>query len=112
MAQYQRYHWLLFLLLCSSLSYRNLYFYFLHFCLVYSTASVKMPSGKVDSPRIEDNRDGTVRIQYDPREEGIHELVVLHNGNPIQGTCRCCCVIYILRRVVACEMRVYPNRDA
>lgn len=50
-------------------------------------AEVKMPSGKVDLPRIEDNRDGTVRIQYDPREEGIHELVVLHNGAPIKGIC-------------------------
>lgn len=53
--------------------------------MFYVAAEVKMPSGKVDLPRIEDNRDGTVRIQYDPREEGIHELVVLHNGSPIQG---------------------------
>lgn len=44
-----------------------------------------MPSGKVDLPRIEDNKDGTVRVQYDPREEGLHELVVLYNGAPIAG---------------------------
>lgn len=44
-----------------------------------------MPSGHVDQPRIEDNRDGTVRIQYDPREEGIHELAVKYNGEHVQG---------------------------
>lgn len=68
-----------------------------------------MPSGKVDLPRIDDNRDGTVRIQYDPREEGIHELVVLHNGTPIQGIIPQCIsptvasvfdyLVFILRRL-------------
>lgn len=62
-----------------------------------------MPSGKVDLPRIEDNRDGTVRIQYDPREEGIHELVVLHNGTPIQGTVYLCVYFTSTRRS---EMRL------
>lgn len=49
------------------------------------TAEVKMPSGKIDQPRIEDNRDGTVRVQYDPREDGIHELYVKYNGEHVQG---------------------------
>lgn len=49
------------------------------------SAEVKMPSGKIDLPTIEDNRDGTVRVQYDPKEEGLHELVLLHNGIPVQG---------------------------
>lgn len=44
-----------------------------------------MPSGKKDQPVIEDNRDGTVSIKYDPREEGIHELAVKYNGEHVQG---------------------------
>lgn len=44
-----------------------------------------MPSGKIDQPRIEDNHDGTVRVQYDPREDGIHELYVKYNGEHVQG---------------------------
>lgn len=44
-----------------------------------------MPSGNIDQPIIEDNRDGTVSIKYDPKEEGIHELVVKYNGEQVQG---------------------------
>lgn len=50
------------------------------------SAEVRMPSGKIDLPVIEDNHDGTVRVQYDPKEEGLHELVLLHNGIPVQGS--------------------------
>lgn len=50
-----------------------------------SIAEVKMPSGKIDQPRIEDNHDGTVSVQYDPREDGIHELYVKYNGEHVQG---------------------------
>ncbi|KRK03444.1 filamin-A isoform X4 [Drosophila yakuba] len=50
------------------------------------TAEVRMPSGKVDKPVIQDNRDGTVSVKYDPREEGSHELVVKYNGEPVQGS--------------------------
>ncbi|XP_066996805.1 filamin-A isoform X2 [Anabrus simplex] len=50
------------------------------------TAEVKMPSGNVDKPIIEDNRDGTVSIKYDPREEGLHELSVKYNGEHVQGS--------------------------
>ncbi|XP_046683134.1 filamin-A isoform X3 [Homalodisca vitripennis] len=50
------------------------------------TAEVKMPSGNVDKPVIEDNRDGTVCIKYDPREEGLHELSVKYNGEHVQGS--------------------------
>nr|XP_036224253.1 filamin-A isoform X7 [Bactrocera oleae]XP_036224254.1 filamin-A isoform X7 [Bactrocera oleae] len=49
-------------------------------------AEVKMPSGKVDKPVIQDNRDGTVSIKYEPKEEGTHELVVKYNGEPVQGS--------------------------
>lgn len=44
-----------------------------------------MPTGNVDKPIIEDNRDGTVSIKYDPREEGLHELHVKYNGEHVQG---------------------------
>lgn len=44
-----------------------------------------MPSGKIDLPVIEDNFDGTVRVQYNPTEDGVHELVLLHNGAPVEG---------------------------
>ncbi|XP_072945907.1 filamin-A isoform X3 [Epargyreus clarus] len=49
-------------------------------------AEVKMPSGHTDQPVIEDNRDGTVSIKYDPREEGVHELYVKYNGEHVQGS--------------------------
>lgn len=44
-----------------------------------------MPSGKIDKPVIEDNRDGTVSLKYEPREEGLHELLVKYNGEHVQG---------------------------
>lgn len=44
-----------------------------------------MPSGKIDLPLIEDNFDGTIRVQYNPTEDGVHELVLLHNGTPVKG---------------------------
>lgn len=49
-------------------------------------AEVKMPSGNVDKPVIEDNRDGTVCVRYEPREEGLHELAVKYNGEHVQGS--------------------------
>ena len=48
-------------------------------------ASVKMPSGEIVSPVITDNRDGTVRVQYEPSCEGLHELLVCYNGEHVQG---------------------------
>lgn len=52
---------------------------------VIFTAQVKMPSGKIDLPVIEDNFDGTISVQYNPKEDGVHELILLHNGAPVQG---------------------------
>lgn len=43
-------------------------------------AEIRMPSGQIDKPIIEDNRDGTVSIKYAPREEGQHELNIKYNG--------------------------------
>ena len=45
-----------------------------------------MPSGKIDKPVIQDNRDGTVSIHYEPREEGLHELNIKYNSEHVQGT--------------------------
>ena len=50
-----------------------------------SAGEVKMPSGKLDKPVIQDNRDGTVSIRYEPREEGLHELHVKYNSEHVQG---------------------------
>lgn len=47
-----------------------------------------MPSGKVDKPSIVDNHDGTVRVHYEPREDGLHELYVKYNGEHVQGMYR------------------------
>ncbi|KAG5671669.1 hypothetical protein PVAND_001857 [Polypedilum vanderplanki] len=49
-------------------------------------ADIKMPSGQIDKPIIEDNRDGTVSVRYDPREEGTHELALKYNGEHVQGS--------------------------
>ncbi|XP_046641662.1 filamin-A-like isoform X3 [Daphnia pulicaria] len=50
------------------------------------TGEVKMPSGKIDKALIKDNRDGTVSIQYEPREEGLHELHIHYNSEHVQGS--------------------------
>ncbi|XP_033213591.1 filamin-A isoform X3 [Belonocnema kinseyi] len=50
------------------------------------TSEVKMPSGNVDKPTIEDNHDGTVSLKYEPREEGLHEITVKFNGEQVQGS--------------------------
>lgn len=70
---------------CTNLSRFN-------FCF---TAEVKMPSGKVDKPVIEDNRDGTVSLKYEPREEGLHELLVKYNGEQVQGEVRLLAVLLL-----------------
>uniref|UniRef100_A0A182YJN1 Filamin n=1 Tax=Anopheles stephensi TaxID=30069 RepID=A0A182YJN1_ANOST len=56
------------------------------FFLQTHKAEVKMPSGQVDKPVIDDNHDGTVSIRYEPKEEGIHELAVKYNGEHVQGS--------------------------
>lgn len=57
-----------------------------YFCFFILAAEIKMPSGNIDKPVIEDNRDGTVSVKYDPREEGLHELAVKYNGEHVQGS--------------------------
>lgn len=44
-----------------------------------------MPSGKKAYPKIEDNKDGTVTVRYQPQEAGLHELHVCYNQQEIPG---------------------------
>lgn len=62
-----------------------------------------MPSGKKAYPKIEDNKDGTVTVRYQPTEMGLHELHLLYNQEPIEGkslqyiTSRHFCLIHNLK---------------
>lgn len=49
-------------------------------------AFIKMPSGATDKPTIIDNHDGTISVKYDPKEEGLHELHIIYNEDPIAGS--------------------------
>lgn len=49
------------------------------------TAEVIMPSKQIDFPKIHDNRDGSITIRYSPREAGLHEMQIKHNGEHVQG---------------------------
>lgn len=46
-------------------------------------AKVKMPSGKSDKANIVDNKDGTIKISYEPKEIGPHEILLRYNDEPI-----------------------------
>ncbi|KAL5013398.1 hypothetical protein ScPMuIL_007668 [Solemya velum] len=52
----------------------------------FVSAYVNMPSGKVGYPKIEDNKDGTVTVRYQPSETGLHELHLEYNNQPIEGS--------------------------
>lgn len=46
--------------------------------------AIKMPSGGADSALVVDNKDGTVKFSYNPKETGQHELSVRYNDEPLQ----------------------------
>nr|AKS48135.1 filamin-like protein-1 [Mytilus coruscus] len=52
----------------------------------FVSAYVVMPSGKKAYPKIQDNKDGTVTIRYQPTETGLHELHVNYNNQEIEGS--------------------------
>ncbi|XP_053377764.1 filamin-A-like isoform X5 [Mercenaria mercenaria] len=52
----------------------------------FVTAYVVMPSGKKAYPKIEDNKDGTVTVRYQPQETGLHELHLCYNQQEIAGS--------------------------
>ena len=61
------------------------FFLFLNDVYVSIAAFVVMPSGKKAYPKIQDNKDGTVTIRYQPTETGLHELFVKYNNDDIEG---------------------------
>ncbi|ELU02480.1 hypothetical protein CAPTEDRAFT_100274 [Capitella teleta] len=52
----------------------------------FVSAIVTTPSGQKHYPKIEDNKNGTVTLRYQPTEIGLHTLDVLYNQTPIQGS--------------------------
>ena len=55
------------------------------FPVFFNAAYVVMPSGKKAYPKIQDNKDGTVTVRYQPTETGLHELFVKYNNDDIEG---------------------------
>ena len=53
---------------------------------IFCTAVVTTPSGKRHYPKLEDNRNGTVKIRYQPTEVGLHTLDVSYNQQPVAGS--------------------------
>ena len=40
---------------------------------------------KAEKATIKDNRDGTVSFNYEPKEVGLHEIIVHHKSDHVQG---------------------------
>lgn len=55
-------------------------------CVVASVATVTTPRGRREQPRIEDNKNGTVTVHYQPSERGLHTMDVTYNQTPVQGS--------------------------
>ncbi|TRZ01404.1 hypothetical protein DNTS_018426 [Danionella cerebrum] len=47
------------------------------------TGEVVMPSGKTATPNVIDNKDGTMSMQFDPSEEGLHQILVKSSENDL-----------------------------
>ncbi len=52
---------------------------------VLFAGEVRMPSGKTARPFIRDNKDGTITVQFQPTERGLHEMDIKYDGNHIPG---------------------------
>ncbi|GFN96349.1 filamin-a [Plakobranchus ocellatus] len=39
-----------------------------------------MPSGNGLGPKVRDNSDGTICVEYEPRKEGMHEVLMSFDG--------------------------------
>ncbi|XP_030921614.1 filamin-A-like, partial [Geospiza fortis] len=50
------------------------------------TGEVRMPSGKVATPDITDNKDGTVTVRFAPSEAGLHEMDIRCDSIHIPGS--------------------------
>ena len=44
-----------------------------------------MPTKKADAPTIHENHDGTVTVMYQPKQSGLHEMHIKHEGTHVQG---------------------------
>ena len=58
---------------------------YLYLIFVHSAAYIIPPSGKRMFPKIEDNKDGSVTLKYQPKETGLHALHVCYNNQEITG---------------------------
>ncbi|XP_078492931.1 filamin-C [Ciona intestinalis] len=50
------------------------------------TSEVTTPSGNKESPVIKNNGDGTITVQYQPHEPGLHEMAILLDNEHISGS--------------------------
>ena len=44
-----------------------------------------MPGEDSHGPRVRDNNDGTICVEYHPKVEGRHEVLMTHNGDAVRG---------------------------
>lgn len=51
-----------------------------------------MPGDDGLGPRVRDNNDGTIVVEYQPKVEGRHEVLMTHNGAAIRGSPFSCVV--------------------
>ncbi|KAK3760571.1 hypothetical protein RRG08_022854 [Elysia crispata] len=42
-----------------------------------------MPSGNGLGPRVRDNADGTICVEYEPKKEGMHEVLMSYDGSGV-----------------------------
>ncbi|XP_074063042.1 filamin-A isoform X2 [Macrotis lagotis] len=47
---------------------------------------VANPSGNLTDAYIQDNRDGTYKVEYTPYEEGVHSVNVTYDGSPVPSS--------------------------
>lgn len=57
-----------------------------HLHVLLCVATVTTPRGHRETPRIEDNKNGTVTVHYQPSERGLHSMDVKYNDVPVQGS--------------------------
>jgi len=54
-------------------------------CIIIYSVEVTNPSGVKSCPQVTNNNNGTIWIQYEPVESGLHSLDVKYNGNQLEG---------------------------
>lgn len=51
-----------------------------------------MSSGNGLGPRVRDNSDGTICVEYEPKKEGMHEVIMSYEGSGVDGSPFSCVV--------------------